>query len=132
MRTHVALTPLTVALLALGCNSSPNTTAPNPDQIRQDTAAATSTIVRDGKAAAEGIKDGIRSATSTGRGPASLPLDINRGNRLALMTLPGVDSRIAARIIANRPYTILSDLRTRRIVSSDEYEQMASRIIVTH
>lgn len=127
MRTHAVLATLALAA-ALGCTSS----SPTPDQVRHDAAAATSTVVRDTKAAAEGIRDGVHEAasgaTSPERGPAGHPVNINTGSKLNLMTLPGVTSGLAERIIAHRPYGRTSDLIGRRIVSSDEYDKIAPRI----
>jgi len=128
MRTPTALLTLMLAALAVGCNSS----SPTPDQIRHDTAAATNTVVTDTKAAAEGIKDGVKNATSPDRGPEGHLVNINTGSRLNLMTLPGVSSKIAGQIIAHRPYSAPGDLLKRRIVTSDEYDQISPHITTSN
>lgn len=105
-----------LGLLALaGCRPAPKT----PDQIRQDTANTTRTAVRDGKAVAQGIFDGLKTHG---------PMNINRASKADLETLPGIDSAAADRIIARRPYKDSSELRSRHILSHTEYDRIATKI----
>lgn len=107
----------TAGLLALvGCSPADR----SPDAIRQDTARATSSAVRDGKAVAKGIVDGLRT-----RGP----VNINKATAEQLETLPGIDARTAHRIIADRPYDNASDLPKRHIVTRDEYDRIAGNVV---
>jgi len=120
MRTVPVIATLAFAV-TLGCNSS----APTPNEIRHDAAAATTTVVNDAKGAAEGIRDGVNNSRG---GPGYNFVNINTAPRLTLMTLPGLTSADAGRIIANRPYRDAADLRDRRVISANEFDQIAPRI----
>jgi len=102
------------------CSSQPQ----SPEQVRQQTANATSQFKNDAKAVAEGIRDGLRRPSS------DEPLDINSASEGQLKSLPGMSGETAARIVANRPYKSTHDLIDRRLVTSSEYDQIASRITV--
>ena len=93
----------------------------SPDQIRQKTAEETAAIKRDSKAIAEGVKDGLSSKRS---------VDLNRASKDDLTSLPGIDTRQADRIIAERPYANTHQLVTRRILSEDEYNKIQDRVVV--
>lgn len=105
-----------IALLCLaGCRPAPKT----PDQIRQDTANATSKAAQDTKAVAQGIYDGLRRQG---------PININHASKDQLETLPGIDAPLADRIVAGRPYKSSDELRSRRILSRAEYNRIATKI----
>jgi len=97
--------------------------APNqsPDQIREKTAEATSTLKRDTKAVAEGVKEGLTSKRS---------VDLNKGSKDDLASLPGLNSARAERIITERPYASTRQLVTRHVLSEDEYAQVRDRVTV--
>lgn len=115
----------TIALLALvGCN---NQTNPSPETIRQDTAKATSAVVRDTKAVVKGVADGVKQQTDKDR---DRHVDINRASTEDLKTLPGVDEARAEKIIAGRPYDDTSDLVKKHVVSGSEYDRIAGQITV--
>lgn len=110
-------------LLLAGCSAC--TTQPqNPEQVRQATANATSEIKNDTKAVAEGVRDGLRSPS------ADQPINLNTATRSQLASLPGISDETAARIVANRPYKTAHDLIDRRLVTADEYKQIADRVAV--
>ena len=113
MRTLCLAALLLVSLAA--CNSPQN----NPDQIRENTAKATSAIKADTKAVAEGIKDGL-SHSST--------VNINSASREDLMKLPGITEARADRIISARPYGEAHELVTKKVVTQGEYDQISSRV----
>jgi DNA uptake protein ComE-like DNA-binding protein len=100
--------------------------APNqsPDQLREKTAEATSTLKRDTKAVAEGVKEGLSTNKKT--------VDLNKGSKDDLTSLPGISSQKADRIIAERPYASAHQLVTRHILSEDEYAQIQDRAVVDH
>ena len=116
---HRAIVTLAVAVSALalltGC---PNQ---NPDQLRQKTAEETAALKRDSKAVAQGIKDGLSSKRS---------VDLNKGSKDDLTSLPGVTTQKADRIIAERPYANTHQLVTRHVLSEDEYSQVQDRVVV--
>ena len=109
-------------LLATGLACSPNQT---PDQLREKTAEATSTLRRDTKAVAEGVKEGLTSNSRTS-------VDLNKASKDDLESLPGITPQKADRIIAERPYADTHQLVTRHVVSEDEYGQIQDRILVSH
>lgn len=113
---HLAL--LGAALCALAA-CAPNQ---SPDQLREKTAEATSTLKRDTKAVAEGVKDGLTEKKL---------VDLNRASKADLSALPGITSARAERIIAARPYASPHQLVTRHVVSEDEYTQIQDRVTVT-
>ena len=110
-------------LLLAGCSAC-STQPSNPEQVRQATANATSEVKNDAKAVAEGVRDGLT------RPSADHPIDLNTATQSQLTSLPGINDETAARIVANRPYRSAHDLIDRRLVTSDEYKQIADRITV--
>jgi Helix-hairpin-helix motif len=108
-------------LLIAGCSAC-STQPSNPEQVRQATANATSELKNDTKAVAEGVRDGLT------RPSPDHPINLNTATQSQLTTLPGISDETAARIVANRPYRSAHDLIDRRLVTPDEYKQIADRI----
>lgn len=104
-------------LLALAGCTSPQ----NPQDLKEKTAQATEEVKRDAKAVAAGIREGW----SRGK-----PLDLNSATKDQLLTLPGVTSARADRMIASRPYDQANDLLTRRILPKSEYDKIADLVTV--
>jgi len=111
-----ALLSLTLAA-SVACNSNQS-----PDQLREKTAEATSTLKRDTKAVAEGVKEGLSNKKS---------VDLNKGTKDDLASLPGITPAKADRIIAERPYASTHQLVSRHVVTEDEYSQIQDRVIVS-
>ena len=112
---------LVLALLFLGLGTIVACTNESPDQIRQKTAEETAAVKRDTKAVAEGLKDGMSSKRS---------VDLNKATKDDLASLPGVTTKTADRIIAERPYANAHQLVTRHVLSEDEYSQIQDRVVV--
>jgi len=93
----------------------------SPDQIRQKTAEETAALKRDTKAVAQGLKDGLSSKRA---------VDLNKGTKDDLTSLPGITTQKADRIVAERPYANTRQLVTRRILSEEEYSQIQERVVV--
>ena len=108
-------------MLVSGVACAPNQ---SPDQLRKETAEATSTLKRDTKAVAEGVKDGLTSNSKRS-------VDLNTASKDDLASLPGVTARQADRIVAERPFGTTRQLVTRHVVSEDEYAQIQDRVTVT-
>jgi DNA uptake protein ComE-like DNA-binding protein len=105
-----------LALIALtGCTPHDR----SPDEIREQTARATSTAARDAKAVAQGVVQGIKDQRT---------ININRASVDDLQKLPGIDEVAAHRIIDHRPYSDSEDLVKRRVVSRAEYDRIAGKI----
>ena len=98
---------------------------PSPDQVRENTAAATAALKSNAKAVAGGIVEGLRRPTP------EKPIDLNAGSKGALKSLPGISDAEADRIIAGRPYASTRQLVDRRILTRDAYDKISDRITVT-
>ena len=92
----------------------------SPDEIRKETAAATSTATRDAKAVAQGVADGLKHGGA---------VNINTASQKDLETLPGVDEATANRIINNRPYDNSGDLVNKHVISKPQYDHMADKVV---
>jgi DNA uptake protein ComE-like DNA-binding protein len=91
----------------------------SPQELREQTAKATAEAKSDAKAVADGIREGWNRNQS---------LDLNSASKEQLMSLPGMTSTEADRVIASRPYGEPDELLTRHIVSKAEYGKIADRI----
>jgi DNA uptake protein ComE-like DNA-binding protein len=111
------ISPFAVVLLLLvtGCTSQ----KPNPDEVREKTAQATSDIKQDAKALAQGVKEGWNR---------DQPLDVNTASKDQLLSLPGMSSEGADHIIAGRPYSSASELVSRRAISQPEYDKIKDQV----
>lgn len=96
-------------------------TGQNPQDLKEKTARATVEIKRDAKAVASGIREGWSR---------DKPLDLNTATKEQLVSLPGIDSKRADRIIAGRPYQQPDDLVSRHILPRTEYAKIADLIKV--
>lgn len=110
----VTLLALTLFALA-GCTAHQR----SPDEIREQTARATSTAARDAKAVAQGVVQGIKQQRT---------ININKSSADDLSSLPGIDNATADRIIEHRPYSDSYELVKRRIISREEYNRIAGKI----
>ena len=102
-------------LLAVGCTSQ----NPSPDEVREKTAQATSDIKRDAQALAQGVREGWNRDN---------PLDLNRASKDQLLSLPGMSSEAADRVIAGRPYSNAHELVSRRAISEQEYDKIRDQV----
>lgn len=114
MRTLILSALLLVGLAA--CKTPQN----NPEQIRENTAKATSAIKADTKAIAQGIKEGLGTSST---------VNINKASREDLMKLPGITEARADRIISARPYDNTHELVTKKVVTQGEFDQISNRIV---
>ncbi|MBS1803872.1 MAG: helix-hairpin-helix domain-containing protein [Acidobacteria bacterium] len=109
---------LVVALFAVvltGCSPRDR----SPDAIREQTARATSTAVRDAKAVTQGVVQGIRQQRT---------INVNKASVKDLSSLDGVDDMTAQRIVDHRPYKDSYELVTKHILSKAQYNRIAGKI----
>jgi DNA uptake protein ComE-like DNA-binding protein len=118
MRLRLSLSGLIVSILLGFANACTNQ---SPDQIRQKTAEETAAIKRDTKAVAQGVKDGLSNKKS---------VDLNKASKDDLASLPGISSRQADRIVAERPYANTHQLVSRHVLTEEEYAQVQDRVVV--
>src|ERR1700722_18552646 len=105
---------ISVVFVLSGCQQKES-----PQELREKTAQATAEAKSDAKAVADGIREGWNR---------NQPLDLNSASREQLVSLPGMTSAEADRVIAGRPYAEPGDLVSRRIVPKVEYDKIADRV----
>jgi competence protein ComEA len=125
MQVRTTLLALTVALpICFAGSACTNNQSQSPDQIRQQTAAATAQLKDGTRAVAQGIKDGLN------RPSADKPVDLNTASKAQLVSLPGMDDASADRVIAGRPYSSEHELLDKHILSREQYNKIADSITV--
>jgi len=122
--TLLALLLSAMPLCFAGCNACTNAKPTSPEQVRQQTAAATAEFKDNAKAVAQGIHDGLT------RPSADKPVDVNAASKAQLMSLPGMDDASADRVIAARPYASEHELLEKHVLSREEYNKIADSITV--
>ena len=113
MKISVSL--LLVPVILAGCTPHDR----SPDEIRRQTAHATSTAARDAKAVVQGVVEGVKQQHT---------VNINRSSANDLSSLPGIDNAAALRIIAHRPYSDSYDLVRNHVIPHEEYDRIAGKI----
>jgi DNA uptake protein ComE-like DNA-binding protein len=113
---HLTLAILLLAALA-GCTKQEQ----SPQELKEKTAEATARAKSDAKAVAEGIREGWNR---------NKPLDLNAATRDQLMSLPGMTTGQADRVIEARPYNDPHDLVARHILPQAEYDRIADKVTV--
>jgi competence protein ComEA len=91
----------------------------SPQELREKTAQATAEAKSDAKAVADGLREGWNRNQT---------VDLNSASKEQLVSLPGMTSAEADRVIAGRPYAEPGELVTRRIVAKAEYDKIADRV----
>ncbi|MGB6385314.1 MAG: helix-hairpin-helix domain-containing protein [Terriglobales bacterium] len=126
LRKYRKTFPILLLAVLAGCTQQQQ----NPQELKKQAAdatvearakaeAATAEAKNDAKAVAEGIKEGWNRTS---------PLDLNTATREQLVSLPGLTTREADRVIAGRPYNDPGDLVTRHIIPKTEYDRIADRV----
>ena len=131
MKNHKTLLLLLLASLLGGCSQ-------DTAKTRQEAADATAKLKpvikqagtelkkgaeeagRQGKAIAQGAKQGWNSGSK---------VNVNTASKNQLMTLPGVDAEGAQSIVEGRPYHTREELKTRGVVSPEEYQKIAGMVV---
>jgi predicted DNA-binding helix-hairpin-helix protein len=61
---------------------------------------------------------------------AIVPIDVNRASIPELIRLPGIDEKIAQRIVDGRPYRSRRELREKGILTRDAYRRLRGWLVV--
>ena len=133
--TLLAFAAPVALLLAAGCASHPSDqqiqqqAAQTTQQVKQgaqqaaDTARVAAANAEDKlNAVAAGVKQGMQG------GPPAPVFDLNTASRDQLVTLPGITSARAGKIIEGRPYSTPNDLVTRNILTQDQFDRISGRV----
>lgn len=115
IQMKVSALVLLVTVVVAGCTARQR----SPDEIRKQTARATSTAARDAKAFVQGVFEGVKQQRT---------ININRSSAEDLKSLPGIDDATAKHIIEHRPYSDSYDLVKRRIITRKEYDRISGKI----
>ncbi|MFZ0862129.1 MAG: helix-hairpin-helix domain-containing protein [Candidatus Sulfotelmatobacter sp.] len=105
-------------ILLLGALAS-CTQPQNTQELKEKTAQATAEVKNDAEAVAAGIREGWSR---------DKPLDLNTATKEQLLSLPGVTTAEANRVIAGRPYSSPGEVVQRRIMPKIEYDKIADRV----
>lgn len=82
------------------------------------------------KKAAAKPADGAKPAAAEAVPAAKAQLlDINTATEAELKAVPGIGDAYAKKIIAGRPYTKKTQLKTKKIVPADVYDQIKDKIV---
>jgi DNA uptake protein ComE-like DNA-binding protein len=110
---------LAPAILFLGALAGCTQQQQSPQDLKERTAEATARAKSDAKAVAEGIREGWNR---------NKPVNLNTATRDQLMSLPGMTTGQADRVIEARPYNDPHDLVTRHILPQSEYDRIADKV----
>jgi competence protein ComEA len=96
----------------------------SPEQLKQDTAAATAKLKSNAKAVVEGVREGLKN------GSTATLVDLNKASRADIRALPGMTDAATTRVLNGRPYDTPSELVSRNILSQAQYDQIKDRVEV--
>lgn len=128
----ICVLALFLSALLMGCNNQ------DTDKTRDEAARTAAQLKQESKEAGKELKKGAEEAGRQGKAIAegvregwnsdSHPLDINSASKDQLTHLPGINDRIAANIVAGRPYQSKDDLVAKKIISQAEFQKIQNQI----
>ncbi|MDD2582145.1 MAG: helix-hairpin-helix domain-containing protein [Desulfuromonadaceae bacterium] len=87
----------------------------------------------DAGASAVSVKQNVKGKTFGTKAAAKAVLvDINTATEGELRAVPGIGAAYAAKVIAGRPYANKAQLKSRKVLPQNIYEQAKDRIIARH
>ena len=105
-------------LVSVGLGFAAVVTAPAPD------------VKGDATASSAAVKQGVKGKAPAAKASAKATLvDINTATVAELKAVPGIGDAYAAKISAGRPYANKAQLKSRKILPVNAYEQVKDRII---
>lgn len=131
MKNHKTLLLLLVTALLAGCSQD---TAKTRQEAADATAKLKPTIKQAGKELKRGAEEAGRQGKAIAEGAkqgwnSSSKVNVNTASREQLTQLPGIDGDGAQSIIAGRPYHTREELKTRGVVSPEEYQKIAGMVV---
>ncbi|MGE5177687.1 MAG: ComEA family DNA-binding protein [Bacteroidota bacterium] len=133
-----SLAALSVAfLLPMGAHAATTTaTTAKHHAVAKSATATKATTTKNASAAKTDAATPAKAATATKKhhhrmaknASASKKIDVNSATKDELMTLPGMDSDTADKIIAGRPYKNMTQLKSKGGVSAAEYKKLRTKV----
>jgi DNA uptake protein ComE-like DNA-binding protein len=121
----VSIFAIVLMAVLVGCNQRES-----PQELKEKTAKATENAKRDIKAVADGVREGWNSdKDKNGQDKdKDKQVNLNTASKGRLLTLPGMTSAEADRVIAGRPYSEPDEVVTRNIMPKTKYDRIAGRV----
>ena len=87
-------------------------------------------VKADTKASATAVKQDVKGKSAAAKAAAKAKLvDINTATETDLKAVPGIGDSYAAKIIAGRPYANKAQLKSRKILPANVYEEVKNLIV---
>lgn len=94
---------------------------PSTQDVKEKAANVTADLKRDAKQAAAGVREGWNRDKAA--------VDLNKASKDDLLSLPGMTTEKADKVIATRPFSSPDQLVTRRILTQAQYDQLKTKVV---
>lgn len=100
------------------------------DSAKADAKAKADKTKADAKAKTDAAKEGAKGAAADAKSAAKAKvIDINSATEAELKAIPGIGDTYAAKIVAGRPYTNKTQLKTKKVMPPPVYDKVKDLII---